>query len=151
MRRSAVLLLTTATLGLTAAGTVAKPAAHPSKGAKVRVAQTGLGKILVNGRGFTLYVFARDTKKHDMCVAIRECTGIWPVFTTSAKPRAGAGLKRFLLGTIKVAGGERQVTYAGHPLYMYSGDSGPGQTDYVGTVEFGGAWDAINAQGKVIQ
>jgi predicted lipoprotein with Yx(FWY)xxD motif len=47
--------------------------------------------------------------------------------------------------------GGKQVTYAGHPLYTYSGDSGPGQTSYVGAKSFGGTWYAINASGGTVK
>jgi predicted lipoprotein with Yx(FWY)xxD motif len=55
-----------------------------------------------------------------------------------------------LLGTIKLSGGRTQVTYDGHPLYLYRGDTRPGQTDYVGVSFFGGSWDAINSAGHFI-
>jgi hypothetical protein len=58
-------------------------------------------------------------------------------------------VKASLLGSIALPHRTaRQVTYAGHPLYTYSGDSGPAQTDYVGVSMFGGAWPALTASGK---
>jgi predicted lipoprotein with Yx(FWY)xxD motif len=60
-------------------------------------------------------------------------------------------VKASSLSTIKLPGGASQVTYAGHPLYLYSGDSGPGETDYVGVSAFGGDWDAINAAGHAVK
>jgi hypothetical protein len=63
---------------------------------------------------------------------------------------AGSGVNRHLLGTIKV-GRTRQVTYAGHPLYHYIGDSGPGQTEYIGVNQAGGFWYALNAAGSVVK
>ncbi len=65
-------------------------------------------------------------------------------------PRASHGIKRSLLGTIKIRGGAVQVTYAGHPLYRYSGDVSPGATDYVGTHQFGGIWRAITPSGAPV-
>jgi predicted lipoprotein with Yx(FWY)xxD motif len=56
-------------------------------------------------------------------------------------------VKSSLLSTIKLPGGASQVTYAGHPLYLYSSETGPGETGYVGVHAFGGDWDAINAAG----
>jgi predicted lipoprotein with Yx(FWY)xxD motif len=96
-------------------------------------------------------VFTRDRRNHDACVRISGCTGTWPVFKTSGRPRAGKGVRGSLLGTITLAHGVKQVTYAGHPLYGYVGDSAPAQTDYVGTPEFGGTWYAISAAGKTIR
>ncbi|MFI4993711.1 MAG: hypothetical protein ACHQCH_08880 [Solirubrobacterales bacterium] len=54
------------------------------------------------------------------------------------------------MSSIRSAGG-KQVTYAGHPLYTYSGDSGPGETSYVGEKQFGGTWYAINASGHTVK
>jgi hypothetical protein len=45
----------------------------------------------------------------------------------------------------------RQVTYAGHPLYLYSGDSSPADTSYVGVQQFGGKWYALNAAGHLVK
>lgn len=57
-------------------------------------------------------------------------------------------MRASLLGTIKYRGKFRQVTYAGHPLYGYSGDLRPRSTDYVGAYEYGGSWYAVTAAGK---
>jgi hypothetical protein len=70
--------------------------------------------------------------------------------TSAGTPTLGPGVKRTLVGTIKV-GGVRQLTYAGHPLYTYIGDSGPGDTSYVGQSQFGGRWFALNAAGHVVK
>ena len=119
--------------------------------AKVQLRSTSVGRVLANGSGFTLYVFTRDRKSMDSCVMISGCTSVWPVLKTGGKPVPGAGLKAGFLGTITLAHGVEQVTYAGRPLYGYIGDSGPGQTGYVGTPQFGGTWYAINAAGKLVR
>jgi predicted lipoprotein with Yx(FWY)xxD motif len=130
-----------------AAAPVAGAAARPT----VKLANTALGPILVSGSGRTLYAFGRDRRNKDRCVTISGCTGIWPVLALKGKLTPGPGIKGGLLGTIRLSSGRRQVTYAGHPLYLYSGDTGPHQTDYVGISEFGGVWSALNsAGGKVI-
>jgi predicted lipoprotein with Yx(FWY)xxD motif len=116
----------------------------------VQLRSTALGKILVNSHGRTLYAFTRDKRNKDSCVRISGCASVWPMLKTSGSPTAGSGIKRSLLGTIRLSGGARQVTYAGHPLYMYSFDSGPGQTDYVGVSQFGGTWKALGATGKMV-
>jgi predicted lipoprotein with Yx(FWY)xxD motif len=127
------------------------PAAHAAKAAKVQLRQTNLGKILVNSSGRTLYLFTHDSKNKDTCVKISGCKDIWPPLKTTGKPTAGSGVRSSLLSTITLAHGVKQVTYAGHPLYTYTGDSGPGQTDYVGTPQFGGTWDAIDAKGHAVR
>jgi predicted lipoprotein with Yx(FWY)xxD motif len=122
-----------------------------SKSTTIEIRSTALGKALVNGSGFTVYVFTRDGRNRDTCVGISGCTGVWPVVRTTGAPSAGIGVKRSLLGTIKLADGIRQVTYAGHPLYSYSGDSSRGATGYVGARQFGGSWYAITAAGKLVK
>jgi predicted lipoprotein with Yx(FWY)xxD motif len=115
----------------------------------VKLAQSSLGKILVTGRGRTLYVFTRDSRNTDRCMKISGCTSVWPLLTSAQKPTGGPGVKASLLGSIALPHRTvRQVTYAGHPLYTYSGDSGPAQTDYVGFPMFGGTWPALTASGK---
>jgi predicted lipoprotein with Yx(FWY)xxD motif len=123
------------------------PVAHPAAVAKVQLRQTSLGRILVNGRGRTLYMFSRDGSGHDRCATIPSCPGVWPALTSTGTPTAGAGVKAALLGTIVLAHGARQVTYAGHPLYTYLGDSAPGETSYVGVRQFGGRWYALSSGG----
>ena len=125
-------------------------AASP-KPAKIELRSTSLGKVLSNGSGFTLYVFTRDKKNVDTCVKVSSCTASWPVVKTNGKPLAENGVKSSLLGTITLAHGIKQVTYAGHPLYGFVEDSGPGETEYVGTPAFGGTWYAINAAGKQVR
>ncbi len=127
-----------------AAGAATRPA-------EVTVRHTALGSILANRRGFTLYVFTRDARKRDRCISISGCTGIWPLLTTGGSPERGPGVRRALLGTIKLPSGARQVTYAGHPLYTYFADTGPGQTFYVGAPEFGGRWYAIGSAGRIVK
>lgn len=125
-------------------------AAAPSR-ATLQLRHTRVGPILTNGRGFTVYMFSSDRLHRDRCVKVSGCTGVWPLVKTAGKPRAGRGVKSRLIGTIALPGGGRQVTYAGHPLYTYVADSGPGQTFYVGVKQFGGFWYALNAAGKTVK
>jgi predicted lipoprotein with Yx(FWY)xxD motif len=119
--------------------------------AKVSLKKTTLGMILVNGRGRTLYAFTKDSRNKDRCVTTSGCTSTWPVVTSHGKPQGGPGVKGSMLSTIKLPGGSRQVTYAGHPLYTYVGDSSAGATDYVGISAFGGTWLAMNSAGKTLK
>jgi predicted lipoprotein with Yx(FWY)xxD motif len=123
-----------------------RSAAHSSAAATVQLRHTSLGSILVSSSGRTLYEFTRDHGNKNSCVAISGCSAAWPSLKASGRPTAGSGVKASLLST---SGG--QVTYAGHPLYTYSGDSGPGETSYVGVKAFGGAWYAINASGGAVK
>jgi predicted lipoprotein with Yx(FWY)xxD motif len=127
------------------------PPAHVARGAKVALRNTSLGKILVNGSGFTLYRFTKDPRNKDTCVKISECAKVWPALRTSGRPTAGPGVKAALLSTLKLPGGAKQVTYAGHPLYLYAPASERAETSYVGAMQFGGTWYAVNAAGNAVK
>lgn len=123
------------------------PAARSSHAATVQLRHTSLGRILVNSSGRTLYEFTRDHGHKNSCAAIRGCSAVWPSLKSSGRPSAGSGVKASLLSLTS----GHQVTYAGHPLYTYSGDSGPGKTSYVGIKQFGGTWYALNASGGAVK
>jgi predicted lipoprotein with Yx(FWY)xxD motif len=122
------------------------PRARSTSTATVQLRHSSLGSILVSSSGRTLYEFTRDHVNKNSCAAIRGCSQAWPPLRASGRPTAGSGIKASLLSS---SGG--QVTYAGHPLYLYSGDSGPGKTSYVGAKQFGGAWYALNASGGAVK
>jgi predicted lipoprotein with Yx(FWY)xxD motif len=151
LRRPISIGLIAALAGLAPAVIAPLGAGASSRPATIKTRSTSLGKALVNGSGFTVYVFTRDGRNRDTCAHISGCTGVWPLVKTSGPPIAGAGVKRSLLGTITLGHGVKQVTYAGHPLYQYSGDGSRGATDYVGAREFGGSWYAITPAGKLIK
>lgn len=111
--------------------------------------RTALGTLLVNSRGLTLYAFSRDHGS-DQCAHVAGCPAVWPVVRTAGRPLAGPGVNASLLGTTGLPGGARQVTYAGHPLYTYAFDRGPGETGYVGVTQFGGVWRALTTSGRLI-
>jgi predicted lipoprotein with Yx(FWY)xxD motif len=147
-----------ATLLASASGAAAIADAHAgsnpaqaAKVAKVQLRKTKLGRILVDSSGFTLYRFMIDPRNKDRCVMVSECPGVWPPLTTSGRPIAGPGVNTSLLSTIRLPNGKKQVTYAGHPLYGYSPATERGETAYIGTVQFGGAWDALNASGRAVK
>jgi predicted lipoprotein with Yx(FWY)xxD motif len=127
----------------------AADATAASGGARISLRKTHLGMLLVNSHGFTLYAFSRDSRNVDRCVSMSGCTSVWPLVRTGARPIAGPGVRRSLLGTIKVHG-SLQVTYAGHPLYTYSNDPGPGSTSYVGKSQFKGVWRGVRASGATV-
>jgi predicted lipoprotein with Yx(FWY)xxD motif len=119
-------------------------------GAKVATASSKLGQILVDKRGRTLYLFARDRHGKSSCSGL--CAGYWPALTTKGKPRAVGGARKALLGTTRRKDGRLQVTYRGHPLYRFSGDRAAGQTSGEGLTDFGGGWWAVSPAGnKIVQ
>jgi predicted lipoprotein with Yx(FWY)xxD motif len=127
------------------------PTARISRAAKVQLRSSADGKILVDAAGFTLYTFTHDPRNRNTCVGITECASIWPALKTTGRPAAGPGVKASLLSTLTLAGGAKQVTYAGRPLYLYAPASMPGETSYIGALEFGGAWYAVNAVGRAVR
>ncbi|MBV9796556.1 MAG: hypothetical protein JO039_00800, partial [Solirubrobacterales bacterium] len=98
--RRILILLTSGVVTLAFAGLVTTGLATASGGrATLELRQTKLGKILVNGRGRTLYLFAADKRNKDNCIARIGCLAVWPALTTSGKPVAKAGAKTSLFGT----------------------------------------------------
>jgi predicted lipoprotein with Yx(FWY)xxD motif len=126
------------------------PSAHASRATEVLLRHTSVGSILTTSSGFTLYDFTHDHGAENSCVEIHGCAQAWPALETSGQPTAGPGLKASLLSTIRIAGGAKQVTYAGHPLYTFTDDT-RGATDYVGVDAFGGDWDALSASGHNVK
>jgi predicted lipoprotein with Yx(FWY)xxD motif len=125
--------------------------ADAARAAKVQLRHTELGKILVSASGFTLYRFTRDPRNKNTCMGVENCAEIWPPLLTSGRPIAGSGVKSSLLSSIRLPNGRRQVTYAGHPLYLYSPATERGETGYVGFSSYGGTWYAVNAAGKYVK
>lgn len=137
---SAVLVSIAATLAL-AAGTKAGAA-------RVNVAPSRLGRILVDSKGITLYDFPPDRGTTSVCYGA--CAALWPPLITKGKSIAGPGVRASLLGTTKRKDGKLEVTYNGHPLYYFVSDRKPGQTTGQGVNQFGGPWWVISPAGKEI-
>jgi predicted lipoprotein with Yx(FWY)xxD motif len=111
----------------------------------------GLGVVLVNPAGRTLYVFMKDRQRRVSCTG--SCQSFWPPlkWKTSGKPKAGGAAKSGLLGTDKNPSGGKVVTYKKWPLYTYSGDSAAGQSNGWNMTLNGGKWYVISPAGKVIK
>ena len=116
--------------------------------AMVRVTNTRLGKILVNAAGRTLYLFGADVGTASACAG--PCAVAWPPLLTHATPAAGSGVNATLIGTTKRSDGTEQVTYNGHPLYLFVKDKKAGQTAGQGVNAFGGPWYVLSPAGNEI-
>jgi predicted lipoprotein with Yx(FWY)xxD motif len=130
---------------------VGAPAASaPAAGAAaLTLRHTSLGTILTDGQGFTLYAFEADMGTKSACSGA--CAAAWPPVTTSAAHvTVTGGAAKSLVGETVRADGQRQLTYAGHPLYQYSGDSAPGSTNGQGSEAFGAPWDVLTATGTEV-
>ena len=93
-----------------------------------------MGRIIVDSHGRTLYLFEKDRRGASACSGA--CLVYWPPLLTSGTPTAIKGARPSLLGSIRRADGKRQVTYAGHLLYLFFGDAGRGQTNGEGLKDF---------------
>jgi predicted lipoprotein with Yx(FWY)xxD motif len=143
--------LTALALSLVVASTAAAFAlanAAAKGGARVALAKTPLGRILVDSKGITLYDFVVDKGTTSACYGA--CAALWPPLLTHGKPVAGPGVKASLLGTTKRKDGKLEVTYGGHPLYYFVSDRRPGKTTGQSVDQFGGPWWVINAKGKEV-
>jgi predicted lipoprotein with Yx(FWY)xxD motif len=129
-------------------GAPSSPAAPPSGDAVVGVADHGLGPVLVDGQGRTLYLFTADTTSRSACWGA--CAHAWPPETTAASARPGAGVQPGLVGLVRRGGGALQLTYAGHPLYRFAGDTATGQAQGQDSDAFGAAWRAVSPRGTAI-
>jgi predicted lipoprotein with Yx(FWY)xxD motif len=108
---------------------VVSPQGKAGIGTKVMLHSTPDGTAVAGplGSGRTLYLLTSDSSTTSTCTS--SCTSSWPPLITTGLPRAGTGITKSLLGTLVRDNGTRQVSYNGHPLYYYSGDSAAGQSN----------------------
>lgn len=153
LRRSGTTALALATVGAAGGFAAAAPGGHRQPAAAKAIVGTrhdhALGTFLINGKnGRTLYLFQKDRRNRSRCSAT--CASFWPPLMTSGRPHAAGNAKQHELGRIR-RGSSWQVTYDGHPLYTYSGDSKAGQTNGEGLDAFGARWFVINPRGHEIE
>ncbi len=137
---------TTQTAAAAAATAKPAPAARPAaKGTRIDLRSTRFGKILLDARRRAIYIFENDRRDRTVCYG--DCAEAWPPVYTKGRPRAGSGVRRSLLGTIRRRDGRLQVTYAGKPLYFYAHE-GPGEVRCHNVDLNGGLWWVVGANGK---
>jgi predicted lipoprotein with Yx(FWY)xxD motif len=137
-----------------AAGSSSAPAASGSAAAGgsssgssvITTAKASGGTILTDGSGRAVYLWAKDSGGMSSCTGA--CAGTWPPVTASSTVTASGGAKSSDLGTITRSDGTKQVTYDGHPLYYYVGDSGPGMSSGQGSDQFGAKWWLVAPTGS---
>jgi predicted lipoprotein with Yx(FWY)xxD motif len=130
--------------GATAASPPPKTAS--GQAATVGASNTGIGQILVDSQGRTLYLFKADQGTKSSCTGA--CAGAWPPLLVTGTPTVGSGLSGSLVGTTARPEGGTQVTYNGHPLYLFAQDHKAGETNGQGVSAFGAAWFALNSAGN---
>ncbi|HKU56851.1 MAG TPA: hypothetical protein VJP41_07505 [Gaiellaceae bacterium] len=113
---------------------------------RVTLHKTKIGKVLATSSGRTLYLFMAD--KHGKSACYGKCATFWPPLLKKGKLSAGTGVKAGLLGTTRRKSGGAQVTYKGHPLYLFKLDKGSGQVGGQGQNFFGGKWFVVSASGS---
>ncbi len=124
------------------------PASAPAAGTVITTRSGSAGAFLTDGSGRAVYLWARDGMNMSACSGA--CAGAWPPVPANGTVTASGGAKAGDLGTITRSDGTRQVTYAGHPLYYFAGDSGPGQTTGQGSDNFGAKWWLVAPTGAEI-
>jgi predicted lipoprotein with Yx(FWY)xxD motif len=119
-----------------------------STGAVVAVATSPLGQMLVDSTGRTLYLFEADKNGSSTCDG--PCAQAWPPLLTTGAPTAGTGTTAANLGTTTRKDGTTEVTFGGHPLYYYAGDTKAGDTTGQGLNQFGAKWYVLAPSGDKI-
>jgi predicted lipoprotein with Yx(FWY)xxD motif len=135
--------------GSNATGSSAPPTTARGRPATVGVANdANLGRILVDSQGRTVYLFQKDRGTKSACSG--PCAAAWPPLRATRRPAIGTGLSASKVATTTRSDGKPQVTYNGHPLYRYSGDQQPGQTNGQGLNAFGASWFALAPSGNQV-
>lgn len=109
---------------------------------------SGLGTVLVDSEGLTVYEFAKDQGTTSSCYGA--CAEGWPPVLAEGKPTAGEGAMSSQLGTTKRKDGSMQVTYAGHPLYTFVEDTAAGEANGNESTAFGGKWSVMDEAGEAV-
>jgi predicted lipoprotein with Yx(FWY)xxD motif len=111
------------------------------------VVSSQYGHILADRRGQAFYLFAKEHSGRSQCYGA--CATTWPPVLAKGTPAAGQGAESRLLGNTRRRDGKLQLTYAGHPIYYYAGDS-PGRVLCQGANEFGGLWLVLQPSGQPV-
>lgn len=136
-------------IGVNAAPTTTKPAATPAPApaaaASVKLADSSLGKIMVDAEGRTLYGFTKDSNGAPTCT--EACAKAWPASSVNGQPVAGPGIGATLKSAASPAGGS-MIVAGKWPLYRFAGDAAPGDINGQGS---DGVWFAVAADGTLIK
>lgn len=134
--------------GTTKASAAPPPPAAGGQRVTVGVTNTSLGKILVDSQGRTLYLFEGDSGTTSNCSGA--CASAWPPLRANGQTTVGSGANAALLGSTPRSDGGTQVTYNGHPVYLFIKDQKPGDTNGEGVNAFGALWYAISPAGNLV-
>jgi predicted lipoprotein with Yx(FWY)xxD motif len=118
-------------------------------GISITTGHSSFGAIVTGTNGRAVYLFEKDAGTTSSCYGA--CAAAWPPVLTTGAPVAASGVKPALLGTVRRSDGTTQVTYAGHPLYYFAGDSRAGDVSGEGSQSFGAGWDLLTPAGSKIE
>lgn len=139
---------TTSAAAASSATTSSSASSMPTAAVTVSTAKGSHGTYLVGSSGRALYIWMADTSGKSNCSGA--CASAWPPLITKGTPAASGGVNSADLSTITRANGSKQVTYNGHPLYYYVGDTGSGTTKGQGSDGFGAKWWLVAPSGAAI-
>jgi predicted lipoprotein with Yx(FWY)xxD motif len=120
----------------------------PSSATVVTTASASGATFLTDGSGKALYLWVKDPSGSSACAGA--CASAWPPLTSSGSMTASGGAKSSDLGTITRSDGTKQVTYNGHPLYYFAGDSGSGTATGQSLDQFGAKWWLVSPAGASV-
>ena len=126
----------------------ASPAGGAAAATVIKTGTGSAGTFLTDGSGRTVYLFAKDGMDKSTCSGA--CAAAWPPVTATGAVTASGSAVAADLGTMTRSDGTKQVTYNGHALYFFAGDSGSGQTNGQGLDNFGAKWWLVAPSGAEI-
>jgi predicted lipoprotein with Yx(FWY)xxD motif len=126
----------------------AAPASSAASSTVITTKTSSGGSFLTNGAGRAIYLFMADSTGKSTCDGA--CASAWPPVLASGQPTAAGGAQVNDLSTITRSDGTKQVTYDGHPLYYFVGDTGPGTDKGQGIDGFGAKWWLVAPSGSSI-
>jgi predicted lipoprotein with Yx(FWY)xxD motif len=136
---------TSGTAGTQATGSPAGASKAAATSTVIATSSNSGMTFLVNGSGDAVYLWAKDGKNMSACTGA--CASAWPPVQATGTVTAAGAAKSADLGTITRSDGSKQVTYDGHPLYYFAGDSGSGQANGQGSDSFGAKWWLVTPSG----
>ena len=139
---------TTGSAASSASAAGSAPASASTAGTVIKTAAGSTGAFLTDKSGRAVYLWVKDGKNMSACSGA--CAGAWPPVTATGTVTASGSVKASDLSTITRSDGTKQVTYDGHPLYYFSGDSGAGQATGQGNDGFGAKWWLVSPSGAQI-
>ena len=136
------------TSSASSAASKAPTSAKPGHAVSVATAAGSAGTYLVGASGRPLYLWVADSHNKSVCGGA--CAVSWPPLTTKSAALAATGVTMSRLGTTTRSDGIKQVTYDGHPLYYFAGDTSKGSFTGQGSNEFGAKWWLVAPSGAAI-